>query len=152
MRATTRIAAALALGLVAAAAPAAGTEQRAQRNYLQFCQGCHGADGSGAPSKGIPTMRDALGRFLLVPGGREFIVQVPGVMNTPLGDAEIAELMNWLLPRVASATLPAGTAPYTADEIARLRRTRPADVPATRRAIVQAMQAAGIPVEGAPTH
>lgn len=144
MKVPVRWFAALACALGCAASATAGdATSRAPLNYLQ-CIGCHGADGSGAPSKGIPTMRDNLGRFLQVPGGREFIVQVPGVMNTSLGDADIAALMNWLLPRVSAATLPAGTAPYTAGEIARLRHTRPADVPAARKALLQAMQAAGI--------
>jgi cytochrome c553 len=138
---------ALAGALSCAAALAGDAASHAQLNYLQHCQGCHGADGSGAPTKGIPTMRDNLGRFLQVAGGREFIVQVPGVMNTSLGDADIAELMNWLLPRVAAATVPPGTPPYSAEEIARLRRTRPADVPATRRALVQAMHARGIALD-----
>lgn len=140
--------AALALALACAGSATAGDAMsHAQLNYLHHCMGCHGADGAGAPAKGIPTMRDNLGRFLHVPGGREFIVQVPGVMNTSLGDADIAELMNWLLPWVSAATVPAGTTPYTAGEIARLRRTRPADVPAARRALVQAMQAAGIALD-----
>lgn len=125
------------------AAPAS----RAQTQYVHHCSGCHLADGSGAPGKGIPSMRGLLGQFLKVPGGREFIVQVPGVMNSPLGDGDIAGLMNWLLPYVAAATLPRDTPPYTADEIAALRRSRPADVPATRQRLVAAMQAAGLAVE-----
>ena len=54
-------------------------------NYMQHCMGCHLPDGCGAPDKGIPSMRDMLGQFLAVPGGRAFIVQVPGVMNSALG-------------------------------------------------------------------
>lgn len=92
-------------------------------------------------------MRDALGRFLLVPGGREFIVQVPGVMNSPLNDGEVAALMNWLLPYVAASTMPRDTAPYTADEIARLRKTRPLDVMAERRRLADALRERGIELE-----
>ena len=66
-------------------------------------------------------------------------VQVPGVMNSPLNDAEVAALMNWLLPAVSAQTLPAGLAPYTADEVARLRAARPADVLGTRRRLMQAL-------------
>ncbi|NDY91245.1 c-type cytochrome [Ideonella livida] len=105
-------------------------------HYMQHCMGCHLADGSGAPDKGIPSMQGALGRFLAVPGGREFIVQVPGVMNAALTDAEVAQLMNWLLPQVSVSTLPPDTAAYTAAEISRLRQTRPLDVPAARAALV----------------
>jgi mono/diheme cytochrome c family protein len=138
------LACALGLGLGAAPAAAGDAGARAQLNYLQHCVGCHGVDGGGAPSKGIPTMRGNLGRFLQVPGGREFIVQVPGVMNTSLADRDIAELMNWLLPRISAATLPPGLRAYSEPEIARLRSTRPADFPATRRSLVEAMRSAGI--------
>lgn len=133
-------------GPAAAAAPAS----RAQTQYVHHCSGCHLGDGSGAPDKGIPSMRGLLGQFLRVPGGREFIVQVPGVMNSPLGDRDIADLMNWLLPYVAAATMPPATPPYTAGEIAALRLSRPIDVPAARQRLVGAMQAAGLAVEPRP--
>ena len=121
-------------------ARAGSPEAQARLQYLQHCMGCHLEDGSGAPERGVPSMRGQLGRFLSVPGGREFIVQVPGVMNSGLSDADTARLMNWLLPRVSAATLPPGTAPYTEAEIARLRTTRPLDVPAARQALVDLLQ------------
>ena len=124
---------------------AAGNEERAQLQYLQHCSGCHLVDGSGSPSKGVPSMRGALGQFLRVPGGREFIVQVPGVMNSALRDADIANLMNWLLPAVSSETLPAGFQPYTPQEIARLRTSRPADVMAVRATLVGKMAGGALP-------
>jgi hypothetical protein len=89
-------------------------------------------------------MRGVLGQFLKVPGGREFIVQVPGVMNSPLSDRDIANLMNWLLPALAADTLPTPASPYTADEIARLRQSRPADVMAVRASLMDRMREAGI--------
>jgi mono/diheme cytochrome c family protein len=131
------------------AAPAVGSEMKslptrqaaqARLSYMQHCMGCHLPDGSGAPDKGIPSMRDMLGQFLAVPGGRAFIVQVPGVMNSALSDQDIALLMNWLLPQVSLATLPPGTAPYTGAEITELRRHRPVDIPATRQALIKQMQ------------
>ena len=147
------LALALALATTAAAAghaepPSdAASAAHAERHFILACSGCHLADGSGSPAKGIPSMRGALGRFLQVPGGREFIVQVPGVMNSPLKDREIAELMNWLVPHVSADTAPLAMAPYTEDEIARLRRTRPVDVPAARKAVVARAHAAGIEID-----
>ncbi len=136
----------IAIALLAVHLPGSAEDLRARTNYIHHCLGCHLADGSGAPAKGIPSMRGTLGQFLKVPGGREYIAQVPGVMNSPLNDRDIAALMNWLLPFVAPDTTPAGTAPYTADEIARLRKTRPADVMATRYALVEQMRAQGLAV------
>ena len=131
--------------LAAGGAAAAGDEARARLQYLQHCSGCHLVDGSGSPTKGIPSMRGMLGRFLQVPGGREFIVQVPGVMNSALRDAEIANLMNWLVPAVSAETVPAGFQPYTAQEIARLRNSRPADIMAFRARLVREMKDPGTP-------
>ena len=131
--------------LAAGGAAAAGDEARARLQYLQHCSGCHLVDGSGSPTKGIPSMRGMLGRFLQVPGGREFIVQVPGVMNSALRDAEIANLMNWLVPAVSAETVPAGFQPYTAQEIARLRQSRPADIMGFRARLVREMKDPGTP-------
>lgn len=112
---------------------------QARLHYMQHCMGCHLPDGSGAPDKGIPSMHNMLGRFLQVPGGRDFIAQVPGVMNATLDDAQVAQLMNWLLLQVSAATMPPQTEPYSAEEIARLRKSRPLDVQATRAALVARM-------------
>lgn len=120
---------------------AAGGEERARLQYLQHCSGCHLPDGTGSPNFGIPSMRGLLGQFLQVPGGRAFIVQVPGVMNSALGDADIANLMNWLLPFVSAQTLPPGFQPYTAAEIGRLRASRPADIMGTRALLVRQIEA-----------
>lgn len=130
---------ALLLPLGAAAADTGMNPVRARLHYVQHCTGCHGADGSGAPDKGIPSMQGLLARFAATPPGRDYIVQVPGVMNSPLKDAEIAELMNWLVPEMAPARQAEGFTPYTADEIARLRKTRPADVAAVRSRLIDTL-------------
>lgn len=137
----------LGLALCTGAACAADGPAKARLQYLQYCVGCHGMDGSGAPTKGVPSMRGTLGRFLQQPGGREFIVQVPGVMNSPLSDRDIADLMNWLLPQVSAPTLPASLAPYEASEISRLRASRPVDVPAQRQRLIDAALASGLRIE-----
>lgn len=131
--------AALLLPLAAAAAePPVANPARARLNYVQHCIGCHHLDGTGAPDKGIPSMQGLLGRFAATAEGRDYIVQVPGVMNSPLNDADIAAMMNWLVPEM-SPERRAHFAPYTADEIARLRKTRPADVSAVRRRLIDTL-------------
>ncbi|MFM2052647.1 MAG: hypothetical protein RL456_684 [Pseudomonadota bacterium] len=104
--------------------------------WVMHCAGCHAMDGSGHPDQGVPDMRGTLGRFLHHPQGRGYLVQVPGVNNAGLTDAQIADLTNWLIPAVSAGTAPAGWAPYRAEEVARWRRERPADIAAARRALL----------------
>ena len=47
--------------------------------------------------------------------------RVPGVATSPLGDADLAELMNWILWRFDREHLPANFQPFTAAEMGRLR-------------------------------
>ena len=58
---------------------------------------------------------------MTVPGGREYLGRVPGVATSPLGNADLAELMNWMFWRFDAAHLPADFMPFTAEEIGRLR-------------------------------
>ncbi|WP_416908460.1 MAG: c-type cytochrome [Polymorphobacter sp.] len=117
--------------LLAAAAPASGTEPtipgvenpaRARIDYMLKCQGCHQPDGTGN-AVNTPPLKNEVARFLSVEGGRAFLVQVPGVASVDLGDERLAEVLNWTLHRFDSAHLPKGFRPYTAAEVARLRRT-----------------------------
>ncbi len=95
-------------------------EVLARQNYILNCQGCHLPDGSG--SKGnVPKMNDFVGYFLHVPGGREFIVQVPGAASAPISDRELADVMNWMLLNFSRNELPDPFVPYDAEEIGKLR-------------------------------
>jgi len=105
------------------AAPApAGVEnaQRAWQNWTLNCQGCHRFDGSGSDAT-APGIAGTVAKFLLVPGGREYLIRVPGVATSPLSDADLAEVVNWMLWRFDKEHLPASFQPYTAAEIAPLR-------------------------------
>jgi cytochrome c553 len=107
----------------AATAPAPAGVQNAQRawqNWTLNCQGCHRFDGSGSDAT-APGIVGTVAKFLLVPGGREYLIRVPGVATSPLSDADLAEVMNWMLWRFDKEHLPASFQPYTAAEIAPLR-------------------------------
>jgi len=111
------------VALLALVAPLlAGADYPAKTNYVLHCQGCHGADGIGGLPEKIPPLRDSIGYFLKVPGGRRFLIQVPGVAQAPLGDAEIAELLNFTLQQHSADQLPLSFRPYTREEVARDRR------------------------------
>ena len=111
----------------------------APTNYALHCQGCHLADGTGTPGK-VPALAGALGPFLRVDGGRAFLARVPGVANAPIDDAELATLLNWTLARFDAAALPGDFAPYTAEEVGRLRAQPLVDVTAERTRLLAAEQ------------
>jgi len=105
-------------------APAGVTNpQRAWQNWTLNCQGCHRPDGTGSAGT-APSLAGTVSKFLTVPGGREYLGRVPGVATSALPSAELAELMNWMFWRFDKEHLPADFAPFSAEEIGRLR-TRP---------------------------
>ena len=112
---------------------------RAQSNYMLNCQGCHLADGSGLPGS-VPSMRGIVGSFLTVPGGRDFLVQVPGSANAPLSDADLAELLNWILTTMSAEQLTPDFQYYTGEEVAQLRQHTLIDVASVRAGIVAKIQ------------
>ena len=105
--------AALACASVAAADPAL--------DYTLNCQGCHRADGVGTPGS-VPALAGSVGRFLAVPGGREYLSRVPGVSQAGLDDAALAEVLNWMVDRFDREHVPAGFAKFTAAEVGPLRK------------------------------
>jgi hypothetical protein len=111
---------------------------RAQTNYMLNCQGCHLPDGTGLPGS-VPSMRGFVAEFLKVPGGRDFLVQVPGSANAPLSDAELAELLNWILTTMSSEELDDDFDYYTTDEVSRARAIVLKDVAKTRADLVANM-------------
>jgi mono/diheme cytochrome c family protein len=113
--------------------PGVSDAARAQVNYMLHCRGCHGPDGAGsADGTTVPRMNGFVGNFLKVVGGREFLVRVPGSANAPLSDIELAELLNWMLPTLSGSEMPTDFAPYSGEEVARLR-ARPVSDPADVR-------------------
>jgi hypothetical protein len=94
--------------------------QLAWQNWTLNCQGCHRLDGGGSDAT-APSLAGTVAKFLWVPGGREYLVRVPGVATSPLSDADLAEVMNWMLWRYDSEHLPSNFRPFTAAEMGPLR-------------------------------
>lgn len=123
IRPAIAVAAALAAGPALAASP-----------YVDFaihCMGCHRGDGLGSPPE-VPSLVDDLPVFLAAPGGREYLIRVPGSANSPLSDADLARVLNWIVGRFAPGVTARGFAPYTADEIAAHRHRPLLDIQAER--------------------
>ena len=94
---------------------------RASQNWMLKCQGCHRSDGSGTPAT-APGMIGTVSTLLGAPGGRGYIVRVPGVATVSLPDDQLAELLNWTLQRFDPAHLPPDFLPYAPEEVETLRR------------------------------
>lgn len=131
-----RAALALAVSLAMGSPVAAATEPR-QFDYMLNCQGCHLPDGSGNPARQVPAFPGQLGKFLTVPGGRAYLVQVPGSALSGLSDEALAGVLNWMLETFSAAELPADFEPYTGAELHAWRQSPPADIEAVREALLE---------------
>lgn len=105
-------------------------------DYILNCQGCHGPDGTGAPGA-APSFRDHVAKFLSVPGGREYLVRVPGVTQSELDDARTAAVLNWLVREFSPQQLPSNFTPYNEAEVAKYRHSPLTDVIAVRTKLMQ---------------
>jgi mono/diheme cytochrome c family protein len=94
--------------------------QRAWQHWTLNCQGCHRPDGTGSAGT-APSLAGTVARFLSVPGGREYLGRVPGVSTSPLSNADLSEVVNWMLWRFDKEHIPANFQPFTAAEIGQLR-------------------------------
>ena len=108
-------------------------------NYMLHCMGCHTPDGSGEPGR-VPPIKLTLAPMATSAAGRRFLVQVPGSSQSRLSDAELAEVLNWMIENL-SVTKPVRFAHFTAAEVASYRRTRLVGVRAAREKLIQSLPA-----------
>jgi mono/diheme cytochrome c family protein len=108
-------------------------------DYALNCQGCHLDDGAGTPGS-VPPLAGSVGRFMRVQGGREYLVQVPGVATAPLDDAALAAVLNWMLQRFGPPQLPAKYEAYTAAEVGALRQKPLTNVERVRAELLRESQ------------
>lgn len=111
--------------------------------YTLNCWGCHKPHAEGIPGT-VPRLADSMADFLQVPGGREYLVEVPGVAASSLSDAEIAQVLNWLLATFNKAETPPDFKPYTAAEVAKYRPHQLIRITETRDDLVRRLKAKGI--------
>lgn len=95
-------------------------------NYLLHCSGCHGTGGAGAPPN-VPTLHEELGSMLSVPQMRSYLVRVPGASQAPLSDADLADVINWILEEFNADTLPENFRLLTRAEVSEARSKPLAD-------------------------
>ncbi|WP_271407890.1 cytochrome C [Pseudomonas sp. Q1-7] len=118
-------------------------------NYQLQCAGCHLGDGTGSKANDTPKMKGFVGNFLKVDGGREFLVRVPGMSQSALNDAQLADLLNWLMRKdgMAGNSVPDDYKPYTEAEVASIRKVSLLNLPETRAGLIRAMREQGIEID-----
>ncbi len=96
-------------------------------DYMLHCRGCHGPEGAGVPPD-VPDLRGKISRLVQRPGGREFVLRVPGVAQSELDDERTARLLNWLVEAFGEPKAAASIPSFTAAEVGRWRRQPLVDI------------------------
>jgi hypothetical protein len=104
------------------------------------CMGCHTPDGRGEPGH-VPSIRNTLVPFANTAEGRKFLVQVPGSAQSKLSDAELAEVLNWMIDNLSAISRPPQLRRFTGGEVAAYRRTPLVAVASVRARLVAAQPA-----------
>ena len=104
---------------------------------MLHCMGCHVADGSGSPGR-VPSVRDSVAALSASAAGRRFLVQVPGAAQSPLSDLELAQVLSWMIRNLSARPVSSDFRDFTAEEVARYRKTPLVDVPGTRAQLLAA--------------
>jgi mono/diheme cytochrome c family protein len=135
-RAATAVACAVAalVSQLAQASPA--------QDYMLHCMGCHGTQAQGVPGK-IPPLANALSRFMRTAEGRNYVLRVPGAANSALSDRQLAAVLNWLAVKFDASAVASNPAPFTSEEVSRLRHKPLVSVLAARSAVVRDLAATG---------
>ncbi|MBF6569244.1 MAG: cytochrome c [Candidatus Binataceae bacterium] len=113
--------------------------------YVMNCWGCHQPHGEGIAGA-VPRLKDTVGYFLQVPGGREYLIEVPGVAGSSLSNAQVAQVMNWMLSAFSSDQLPTDFKPYTEAEVAKYRPHQLNNIGVVRARLASQLAAQGIKI------
>jgi cytochrome c553 len=122
--------------------------ENGQTLYVLHCSGCHGLRGNAASIGRIPALSGNVGYFLKSLEARALLTQAPGIMTSGLDDEDVATLMNWLVPALAKGSLTEPFEPFSAEEIAQSRASRPADFFAARRKVAADLRKLGVELPG----
>lgn len=94
---------------------------QARLDYIENCGGCHGVTGDTVPAH-LPELAGRVGWFMCTPDARAYLIRLPNVAHSRIKDnAELADMMNYVVFVLGGGSAPVGTTPFTADEVARER-------------------------------
>jgi hypothetical protein len=105
-------------------------------DYLLYCRGCHLRTGEAVPSANVPSLHE-LAPLLKTSAGRDYIVRVPGVSQTPMSDERLAAVLNWVVANFNPDVDADSFRPYSADEVGEARGRVLADPLRTRAALLE---------------
>jgi hypothetical protein len=117
--------------------------------FMLECQGCHLSDGSGGMAS-IPTLQNHVAKFLGAPGGREYLVQVPGVALSSLSDQDTTAVLNWMLTTFGPVEWARRFPPYTVEEVAALRKQPLTEITHKRSDLLLLIQEPASTASGGP--
>jgi len=147
MRRRTALSGLLLAASLAAAHPASG--ETARTLYLLKCSGCHRADGQGATDAGVPPFPGFIAGLARDPGGRTYMLHVPGVAGSGLNDTDLAAVLNYLLDRWSAAPA-ADVRRFTPQEVATLRAIAVNDIVSYRRTLAARLRKSGAAIADYP--
>ena len=76
-----------------------------------------------------------------MPGGREYLVRVPGAAQSTLSDERLAALLDWMIREFGPAEVAAQLDPYRAEEVARWRAQPYTEVQTVRQQLLSRIEA-----------
>ncbi|WCT78003.1 cytochrome C [Novosphingobium humi] len=113
----------LAASVAAQADPVRGISdpELARSDFIEHCGGCHGPDGRSAPAA-LPELRGRVGWLMCTPASRAYLIRLPNIAHSRISDnAELADMLNYMVFVVGGDSAPVGTRPFTAEEVTRER-------------------------------
>jgi hypothetical protein len=121
-----------------------GASVSAYKDYMLNCGGCHRYDGEGVARNAVPSFRNSIGLFTRLPEGREYMIRVPGAAQSQLGNAELADVLNWMVVNYSLDELAPDFKPFTAGEVGAVRPYRFDDVVVVRRQLEARLRQLGL--------
>jgi len=126
----------LTIALTSAAITNAAWGYEPMVNFQLHCMGCHLADGSGQSGR-VPSLRRSLVLLSRSLEGREYLIRVPGVAQSPLSNEDTATLLNWMARNLSDLKVTADFTDYSPAEIQRSRNRPFAKVKAIRARLMR---------------
>jgi hypothetical protein len=112
-------------------------------NYALRCTGCHTAEGVSPELGRIPPLKGVVGHLVRTKEARLYFANVPGIVNSGLGNDDTAALLNWVVKTFGEESVPKSWKPFDGAEIKALRQQAPADIMAYRKEVQDRLKAKG---------